>query len=114
MENLDLIALFNSHVLPHIVNIAIAIAIFVIGRWVVKIIKNVLSKALEKAKTDPILSDFIQSITTTLMMFIVIIAALSQLGIDTSSFICINCCRWFSNELLSNLVYTPKKLSRIL
>lgn len=87
MENLDLIALFNSHVLPHIVNIAIAIAIFVIGRWVVKIIKKVLSKALEKAKTDPILSDFIQSITTTLMMFIVIIAALSQLGIDTSSFI---------------------------
>ena len=87
MENLDLIALFNTHVLPHIVNIAIAIAIFVIGRWVVKIIKKVLVKALEKTNTDPILSDFVLSIASTMMMFIVIIAALSQLGVDTTSFI---------------------------
>lgn len=53
MENLDLIALFNSHVLPHIVNIAIAIAIFVIGRWVVKIIKKILSQSTRKGENRP-------------------------------------------------------------
>jgi len=87
MENLDLIALFNTYVLPHLLNILIAVAIFVIGKWVVKIIKKVLVKTLEKTNTDPILSDFVLSIASTLMMFIVIIAALSQLGVDTTSFI---------------------------
>ena len=87
MENLDLIALFNTHVLPHLLNILIAVAIFVIGKWVVNIIKKVLVKTLEKTNTDPILSDFVLSIASTLMMFIVIIAALSQLGVDTTSFI---------------------------
>ena len=87
MENLDLIALFNTYVLPHLLNILIAVAIFVIGKWVVKIIKKVLVKTLERTNTDPILSDFVLSIASTLMMFIVIIAALSQLGVDTTSFI---------------------------
>ena len=87
MDNLDLIALFNTHVLPHLLNILIAVAIFVIGKWVVNIIKKVLVKTLEKTNTDPILSDFVLSIASTLMMFIVIIAALSQLGVDTTSFI---------------------------
>jgi len=87
MENLDLIALFNTYVLPYLRNILFAVAIFVIGKWVVKIIKKVLVKTLEKTNTDPVLSDFVLSIASTLMMFIVIIAALSQLGVDTTSFI---------------------------
>ena len=65
----------------------IAIAIFVIGKWVVKIVVNLLGKALAKSNTDEILVDFILSISRTLMMFIVIIASLSQLGVDTTSFI---------------------------
>jgi len=65
----------------------IAIAIFVIGKWVVKIVVNLLGKALAKSNTDEILVDFILSISRILMMFIVIIASLSQLGIDTTSFI---------------------------
>lgn len=65
----------------------IAIAIFVIGKWVVKIVVNLLGKALAKSNTDEILVDFILSISRILMMFIVIIASLSQLGVDTTSFI---------------------------
>ena len=89
MENFDITSFITIYVQPWLTNIIIAIAIFIIGKWVVKIVINLLAKTLARTKTDKILADFILSITRTFMMFMVIIAALSQLGVDTTSFIAI-------------------------
>ena len=73
----------STYVIPWSINIFFAIAIFIVGRWVVKIISNLVKKALIKAKMDVILVNFVTSIVNTVLLLFVIIAALNQLGVQT-------------------------------
>lgn len=78
---------FDVYVFPWIVDIAIALAIFFVGRWVAKQLVNVLERVLRKGKTEPMLINFISSIANMLLLLVVIVASLNQLGVDTTSLI---------------------------
>ncbi len=62
-----------------------AIAIFIIGKIVARSITKLVRKALEKNKVDQTLISFIGNIAYSLMLTFVVIAALSNVGIETSS-----------------------------
>jgi small conductance mechanosensitive channel len=66
-----------------------ALIIFIIGRWVAKLIKNITEKVMEKKGVDPTLISFIGDITYFALLVFVILAALGQLGIQTTSFIAV-------------------------
>jgi len=66
-----------------------AIAIFVIGKWVAKKLSGLIKKLMERGEIDPTLSAFIASIIDILLMVVVVLAAIKNLGIDTTSFIAI-------------------------
>lgn len=66
-----------------------AIAIFIIGRWAAKLLKNVLQKTLECAKVDHALVGFTCSLVHAGLMIFVILAALGQVGVETTSFIAV-------------------------
>lgn len=66
-----------------------AIAIFIIGRWVAMGMRRGIRRMMEKADVDPIIIGFVGSITYIGLLAFVIIAALGQLGIQTTSFIAI-------------------------
>jgi small conductance mechanosensitive channel len=66
-----------------------AIAIFIIGRWIAKGVRKGVRRMMEKTETDPIITGFVGSITYIALLAFVIIAALGQLGIQTTSFIAI-------------------------
>jgi len=69
--------------------ILFAVAIFVIGKWVAKWLTNVSKKLMDKANVDQTLTSFIGNLVYILLMVFVILAALSKLGINTTSFIAI-------------------------
>ena len=64
-----------------------AILIFVIGRWVAKLLQTVMEKTMQKAKVDSVLIPFTCNLVYTAMLVFVVIAALGQLGVQTTSFI---------------------------
>ncbi len=66
-----------------------AIAILIIGRMVAKVVRKVLVKALQRANMEEILVSFISNIVYILMITFVIIAALSKLGVQTTSLIAV-------------------------
>lgn len=66
-----------------------AVAIFVIGRWVAKGLKKVVRRGLEKGKVDPTLVSFLVNLTYFAVLAFIVIAALGQLGIQTTSFIAV-------------------------
>ena len=86
-ETIDINSLISTYVIPWSINIALALAIFIVGRWVAKALVKVLGKLLKKAKMDDILVNFISSITNSILLLFIIIAALDQLGVDTTSLI---------------------------
>ena len=63
-----------------------AIAIFIIGKWIAKLLTNLLKKGLEKSKTDVTLIKFLGDLTYFGLLVLVIIAALGTLGVNTTSF----------------------------
>ncbi len=66
-----------------------AIAIFIIGRWIAMGVRKGVHRVMEKTGTDPIIVGFVGSISYIALLAFVIIAALGQLGIQTTSFIAI-------------------------
>jgi small conductance mechanosensitive channel len=66
-----------------------AIAIFIIGRWVAKAVRSGVRRMMTKADVDSIIIGFVGSMTDIALLAFVVIAALGQLGIQTTSFIAI-------------------------
>jgi len=66
-----------------------AIAIFIIGRWIAKLVRRGVMRMMERAKVDAIITGFVSNIAYITLLAFVVIAALGQLGIQTTSFIAI-------------------------
>ncbi|MDM5263523.1 mechanosensitive ion channel [Sulfurovum sp. XTW-4] len=66
-----------------------AIAIFVIGKWVAHKISAFIKKLMERGEIDTTLSAFIASVIDILLLIVVVLAAINNLGVDTTSFIAI-------------------------
>ncbi len=70
-------------------NIVAAIAIFLIGRWITKALKGLVIKAMERASVEPVLVKFAANIVHTILLVFVVLAAVGQLGVQTTSLIAI-------------------------
>ncbi|MBQ0721911.1 MAG: mechanosensitive ion channel [Gammaproteobacteria bacterium] len=66
-----------------------ALAIFFIGKFLAKTVKTGVSSAMRKGKADPILISFATNMVYIALLAFVVVAALGQLGIQTTSFIAI-------------------------
>ena len=63
-----------------------AIVIFVVGRWIAKLIVKLVGKLMAKANVDKTLVSFVQNLCYITLLIFVIIAALNKLGVNTTSF----------------------------
>ncbi|MEA2030911.1 MAG: mechanosensitive ion channel [candidate division Zixibacteria bacterium] len=66
-----------------------AIAILVIGRIVVGIIIRIIKRLMKRTSVDDTLTGFLTRLTYIVLMVFVLLAALSSLGVETTSFIAI-------------------------
>jgi small conductance mechanosensitive channel len=66
-----------------------ALAVFIIGRWVAKGVKKVVERLMTKGKVDPTLISFTANLAYIGLLAFIVIAALGQLGIQTTSFIAV-------------------------
>ncbi len=71
------------------IKVLAALAIFVIGRWVAMGVRRGVRRMMAKGGVDPMIIGFVGSITYIALLTFVVIAALGQLGIQTTSFIAI-------------------------
>ena len=78
----ELISVFGLKILA-------AIAIYVFGSWIAKFLKKVSLRLMTKAKVDSTLVTFLGHVIYVALMVFVILAALGQLGIQTTSFIAV-------------------------
>ncbi|MEC8444093.1 MAG: mechanosensitive ion channel domain-containing protein [Pseudomonadota bacterium] len=85
--NLDPQLLWADYILPWGTQIIMALLIFVIGKMVVGLVGNAMNKVMQKAKLDPILISFLTGILRNVLLLLVIVFALSQLGLDTTSLV---------------------------
>lgn len=63
-----------------------AVVIYLIGAWVIRKIKRMLSRVFERKGTDAAISSFVQSITSIILTLVLIITTIGVLGVNTTSF----------------------------
>jgi small conductance mechanosensitive channel len=83
----DPVTLFEKHVLPWADNLVLALLIFLLGRWIARLLVRFSRKVMEKTGVEPLLMNFVASILGWVLTLFVIIAALDQLGVETTSLI---------------------------
>lgn len=70
-------------------NLVAAFLIYLIGSWVIKLIKKFVYKLMKKREVEPTLSSFLTDILNWTLKILLLITIISQLGIQSSSFVAI-------------------------
>ncbi|MBQ8334844.1 MAG: mechanosensitive ion channel [Tidjanibacter sp.] len=68
-------------------DILIAVAIYIVGRWIVRYLDRLLERIFIRREMEVSLAKFIRSFVRTALYVIIIITIVRKLGIDTSSFV---------------------------
>ena len=77
------------------IRIIAAIVILIVGRWIAKALRNFVKKLMIKSNVDKTLVSFVGNLTYVALLVFVVIAAINQLGVQTTSFIAVT--RWRSS-----------------
>lgn len=87
VSTMNMQTLLNDWIIPYSTKVLLAIVIFIIGKFLARLISKLLGKAALASTRDEMLQSFVNSISYFLLLLIVVIASLSQLGINTSSLV---------------------------
>ena len=63
-----------------------AIIVFVIGRFLIALLNKMVSRLLDKRKVEVSVKTFVRSLVNILLTILLIVAVVSKLGVDTTSF----------------------------
>lgn len=85
----EILAYLEHALRMYALNVVWAILIFIIGRWAAKAIAAFARKMMQKRKVDEMLGRFIGNVLYALILVAVIIAAVGQLGVETTSLVAI-------------------------
>ena len=66
-----------------------AVAIFLIGRWLAKMVTKATRKVMAKSDIEDTLENFLANLIYAVLMAAVIIAAINQLGVETTSLLAV-------------------------
>ncbi len=83
----DAISKMANSLVDFAFKLVIAIAVFYIGRYIIRKLIAFIHNVLEKRKVDLSLATFVRSFTQILLYFILIVTIVGILGIETSSFL---------------------------
>lgn len=92
MDNIETLLdpeLINTYLVPWGIRIVSALAVFIIGRWIIKMVVGFAGRMMRKAQVDEMLTTFTGNILYTVLLVVVVIAALDQLGIQTTSLLAV-------------------------
>jgi small conductance mechanosensitive channel len=66
-----------------------SIVIFIVGKWLARLFTKIIKKIMARSNFDETLAAFLGNLTYILVLTFVVVAALSNLGINTTSFIAV-------------------------
>ena len=65
--------------------VLLAVAIYIVGAWLIRKTKKIIAKAFEKKHADSTIASFVQSLVTATLWVVLILAMVGTLGINTTS-----------------------------
>ena len=83
------VANLTSNALSLVIKVALAILIFVVGRWLAKKAVTVSHKMMLRSRLDDTVANFLGRLIYGVLLVVVVLAALSKVGVQTTSVVAI-------------------------
>jgi small conductance mechanosensitive channel len=85
--NMDALTTFATTSLwPLVVKILVALAFWIVGRWLIGKVIGLIQAAMNRNSIDPTLTKYLGSITSVVLNIALVIGILGYFGIETTSF----------------------------
>ncbi len=85
----QLLVMLQTTGVEFVKNLVVALIIFYVGRWVVGLIVRAIASVMQKSNMDKTLETFICNLVRIALVVFVVIAAVNQLGVQTTSMIAV-------------------------
>lgn len=85
----DLIEKIMSYAVQYGFSFVYAVLIFIIGKWLSRLLSAIAGAAMARAKLNETLASFLKNVVHYTLLIFVTIAALNKIGIETTSFVAI-------------------------
>src|ERR1041384_361987 len=85
LQHLDRVSDLASAALPFVLKVLAALLIFFVGKWIAQGLLKLLRMAMRRGRVDETLADFLANVLYGLAIAIVVMSALAQVGVDTTS-----------------------------
>lgn len=85
----QLLIMLQTTGIEFVKNLVVALIIFYVGRWVVGLIVRAVASVMQKNNMDKTLETFICNLVRMVLVVFVVIAAVNQLGVQTTSMIAV-------------------------
>ncbi len=86
---MDGMTLLETYLIPWGIKLVTALVIYIVGRWVSKLIVKAIRNLMNRAGTDLILINFVGSVVSALLLLVVLVATLDQVGLNTTSIVAV-------------------------
>ena len=83
----DFLSIVADKAVNFAIHLIVAIVVFYIGRFLVRKLNAFVQSILRKRNVDPSIATFVQSASEIVLYFVLIIAVVGILGLETSSFV---------------------------
>lgn len=80
-------SIYQTYMIPWSIKIALALLILLLGMMLARFVSRLVGKLLRHSSLDIIIVDFVKSLVHAILLILVLVAALDQLGVNTSSMI---------------------------
>lgn len=77
--------LLNDSIVPFAIKLGVALLIFVIGRWVARVLIRGVLRLMERSEMDVSLRKFLTDVLYAVLLVAVVIAALDSIGVRTTA-----------------------------
>jgi small conductance mechanosensitive channel len=78
---------FSKVIFSLLTNVVLAIIIAIVGFWLTGVLTRLVNRILRKSETDPGLISFLTSFLSLALKIMVVISAITQLGVEMTSFL---------------------------
>jgi small conductance mechanosensitive channel len=82
-------AFAEVYVLPAGMRVAIAVAVFIVGRWVARALLRGADRVMERSKVDISVRKFLGSMLYALMVIAIVVASLDTVGVRTTAIVAV-------------------------
>src|SRR5690606_36542841 len=83
------LSFIDVYLIPWTIKALMALGIFIVGRWLSARLANLLVRIMQRSHLDAMLINFLHSLSYTLMVVAVVLAAIGSIGVDVTSFLAI-------------------------